>query len=422
MPLYISDLRVVRFNESAGVRHQAISANAEEVVSFIASQKTNYTDSLKVRFEREGAFFFDLYHDSAAYLESWVKTNKVIDFGFDGYTNVVLSILRELKPNVLLSQHAPRISRDAFREIKRIIPSIQLTVIHFGFRLEDAALEGFDVLLFGFPGFFKLYKDRPQRKELFYHYFDPEIYSTLDLCAPSESSRLGAVTFLGTSGYGRLNHTTRYEVLHSLLKQELIVAWLEEKDGLDDRGQQATVDRLLRHALRDFSGDGLAALSRRDDGIGGFVRKYLGSLGSRADWQIKAPPPALRLSELFPSRCHSAVHGLEYYRVLGQHAATVNIHADMIDGSAGNLRLFQATGMGTCLITEDAYNISDLFSENEVLIYRSSSELEDIIREGHKDPRIFSETARRGLAACHSRHSVDVRYFQLKGILSEMLD
>ena len=41
------------------------------------------------------------------------------------------------------------------------------------------------------------------------------------------------------------------------------------------------------------------------------------------------------------------------------------------------MRMFEATGMGSCLIVENGENIRELFSEDEVITYNSYEELEE---------------------------------------------
>src|SRR5688572_2099342 len=56
-------------------------------------------------------------------------------------------------------------------------------------------------------------------------------------------------------------------------------------------------------------------------------------------------PPAL-------AAAHDGVYGLAMYQVLRESRATLNIHADSSPRFASNMRLFEATGVGTCLVTD----------------------------------------------------------------------
>lgn len=70
-----------------------------------------------------------------------------------------------------------------------------------------------------------------------------------------------------------------------------------------------------------------------------------------------------------------AVHGLPMYRFLGESLVTFNVHIDNARNAASNMRLFEATGMGACLLTDGADGMQDYFEpDREVVLYRSPAE------------------------------------------------
>jgi spore maturation protein CgeB len=70
------------------------------------------------------------------------------------------------------------------------------------------------------------------------------------------------------------------------------------------------------------------------------------------------------------------VWGLDMYRILAQSRITLNRHIDVAKNYANNMRLFEATGMGACLITDWKENPHEMFVlEKEVVTYRSADEL-----------------------------------------------
>jgi hypothetical protein len=77
---------------------------------------------------------------------------------------------------------------------------------------------------------------------------------------------------------------------------------------------------------------------------------------------------------------HPAVWGREMYEVLGRSTATINTHIDVAEGFANNLRLYEATGMGTLLITDAKQNLGQLFEVGrEVVAYSDAGECAELI-------------------------------------------
>ena len=99
---------------------------------------------------------------------------------------------------------------------------------------------------------------------------------------------------------------------------------------------------------------------------------------------------------------HGEAWGLEMYRVLARARVAVNRHGDIAEGHANNMRLFEATGAGALLATEQADNLSELFEPGrEVLAYEDPDDLIDQVRH-HLD----RDEERRAVAAAGQRRTL----------------
>jgi spore maturation protein CgeB len=89
------------------------------------------------------------------------------------------------------------------------------------------------------------------------------------------------------------------------------------------------------------------------------------------------------------------VYGAEMFDVLRRSRITLNSHINVARGSAGNMRLFEATGMGTLLLTDDLADLPELFAPGrEVAAYGSVDDCLSRIEHFLKN-----ETERRAVAA-----------------------
>jgi spore maturation protein CgeB len=80
--------------------------------------------------------------------------------------------------------------------------------------------------------------------------------------------------------------------------------------------------------------------------------------------------------EVLRHHTERAVYGLEMYEILARSQVTTNTHIDVAGNNAGNMRLVEATGVGTCLLTEASDNIAEMFEpDSEVVTYNSKEEL-----------------------------------------------
>ena len=106
-------------------------------------------------------------------------------------------------------------------------------------------------------------------------------------------------------------------------------------------------------------------------------------------------------------RCYQGeVWGVEMYQALRSSRITLNSHIDMAGREAGNARLFEATGVGTFLLTDFKDNLHTLFEpDREVAAWRSVDECVTMINRYLADEPAREAIARAGQARTLSSHT-----------------
>jgi len=113
-------------------------------------------------------------------------------------------------------------------------------------------------------------------------------------------------------------------------------------------------------------------------------------------------------------RRQDGVWGTEMYQVLRRSRITLNSHIDAARGFAGNMRLFEATGVGTCLLTDNQSNLASLFASGvEVATYESADDCVSQIERLLADDARREEIARRGQERTFAKHTYRQRAEQL---------
>jgi hypothetical protein len=128
--------------------------------------------------------------------------------------------------------------------------------------------------------------------------------------------------------------------------------------------------------------------------------------------------PAWLASRPLIARSRGSVFGLDMYRVLARSKLSVNVHLEAAQGLAGNMRMFEATGVGSVLLTEEASNMAELFEPGtEVVTYRNADDLvarmQSLLEHEDERARIAAAGQRRTLRD----HAAPVRARQLAEIL-----
>jgi spore maturation protein CgeB len=104
------------------------------------------------------------------------------------------------------------------------------------------------------------------------------------------------------------------------------------------------------------------------------------------------------------------------YRVIGRTRIALNNHARIAGGEANNLRLFEATGMGALLVTEEAPNLGSMFDVNtEVVTYRGAADAAAVVRYFADRPEEAAAIAAAGQRRTLRDHNWRDRMTRLSG-------
>ncbi len=121
-------------------------------------------------------------------------------------------------------------------------------------------------------------------------------------------------------------------------------------------------------------------------------------------------------------RVQPPLWGYDMYRQLQRSKIALNIHIDMAEQYAANMRLYEATGVGTMLLTDWKTNLHELFElGKEVVAYRNTEECVELVKYylAHDDER--EAIARAGQQRTLSEHSYYHRMQELTEILNRYL-
>ena len=114
--------------------------------------------------------------------------------------------------------------------------------------------------------------------------------------------------------------------------------------------------------------------------------------------------------------------GLDMYRLLASSRTVLNRHISDAGDHANNMRLYEATGVGSLLVTDAKQNLAELFEPgSEVVTYRDADELVERVRH-----YLANEDERRAVAAAGQArtlrdHTYAVRMAELAPMLEARL-
>lgn len=113
--------------------------------------------------------------------------------------------------------------------------------------------------------------------------------------------------------------------------------------------------------------------------------------------------------------------GNKMYEVYGRSKIVINRHGEVAAGFANNLRMFEATGCGSLLLTESARNLSKLFPDNSVVGYGSDLSLPEVLNFYLSDDQARKRIAENGRDWTLNHHTYSDRMKIVANVLENRL-
>lgn len=388
-----------------------------------------YSNSFSKQMNKLGHDTYEIIFDLEILQKRWADEHNVKYSSKNWIKEILLAQIKYFKPDILYFQDTNSLSYSIRKKLKNEFSFIKLIIIYRGSSSNLSNVNDADLLFLGIPSLVKRYSITGLNAHLLYHAFDKNIF---DQFKRKNDEKQYNLTFIGSSGFGRgLIHRERYWWLIELIKNTNIQLWINETLQKKNHFIRTTIDQLIYHTSSNI------LITKDHDFINHFIHKYsipkkirrialelfydnnLKDInGSKLDTKKW---PTHKIAALFPKRCHEAVFGLDMYKMLKKSKVTFNKHPASAFGSVGNMRMFEATGIGTCLLTDWGNNIDDLFVEDEeVITYRSIEECIEKVTYILENPYELKKIAAAGQKRTLKDHTYENRCNQINDHIQKL--
>jgi len=279
--------------------------------------------------------------------------------------------------------------------------------------------QDFDFLFTPYPAYTPQWKKAGIETHYLPHCFDPgdNEWSRYE---SFQKEKTHPFVFVGSSGYGNANQQHRYELLRNLLSKTPLEVWgLEQQRNIIKDQIRSVILSFLQNLStpilenlhrKTLSFPVVASLLR--DGV---LAKQ-GKIPVR-DWYVGNSS----LQKLFPDRYHPPVFGSEYLSIMSDSVTVLNIHTDTA-GEAGNIRMFESTGSGACLLVDERPGLDSLFVPGvEIVTFSSDQDCYEKSKELLENPARAREVAEQGHARTMREHTSIQRCQTIASILSSAI-
>lgn len=397
----------------AGLGYDSFKKSLEVSVANVSSYKEMkkqifdnfyvYADSFSYGMTVAGNEAEECLYDFKPLQILWAKENNVSYNDHSWQTDIIMAQISKFKPDVLYFQDIHSMPIHIKTQLKNNFPFIKLLVLFRGwpggnlnfyrqeFKFADLIFVGSPILLDKFN------QAGLNPPTLMYHSFDARILKSIN--EPIKYD----FTFVGTTGYKQAGHSARYWMLLELLKKTNIVLWPQEYHWASDSYNRG--------------------LNKED-----YLSKNWSNFAFTFFDSNYVKDPTYPLSFLVPERCHGSnvpyhvCFGLDMYKILQASKISFNRHCNDARSEWDNMRMFQATGVGSCMLVEKANNSKDLFEEDkEVVVYSSLDECVEKAKYllDHEDERI--KVAKAGQQRTLKDHDVTKRCAEMNDVIRKLI-
>lgn len=340
---------------------------------YLAYFYNKYPESLNLSFQEHHQMIFDDHFSYQASLAKYmnsqgIKTEFVIanaeilqkqwalECNFSSFSKnnwereILLAQIKQFKPDILwmmfLSDYFGLFVQSALQYCKKVILWLGSPII------KKIDTSGFSVLLTENPNTLKSVQNQFEKVIVTKPGFDSVILEKL-----GQVEKKHKLVFIGQVTRA---HHRRVEILAYLVKNGIDIKIFGITGGMRSLYKMS----VLRHSLSHI-------IKRRDisKGVRSFKNAFV-----KSDYEKNLS--FIENSYQYP------VFGIDYYRTLAESNISLNIHIDCSGEYSGNMRMFETTGVGSCLLTDDKVNNEELFQTGkEILIFDSKEHLLNLLKK-----------------------------------------
>lgn len=349
-----------------------------------------------------------IFENVASVQIQWAQEHGIRHDGRTWRELIAAEQIRRWKPEIIIFGNYAACSAEFVRRVRAENPSVRLIIGWCGspYR-ETEVFREFDLVLSNVPELVRSFREKGHVCYHLNHAFDPRVLDRIDQRAPPQID----FSFIGSVVRAVGFHRTREALLLDLIASTDIEIFtpLRAVEGLlPIRTMALAIIRRIRSVLAS------AGFPLKRTGPNAWVggpRYRAGDFFDRRDAD-------LRLAK----RSHPPVYGIAMMQKLRDSKVTLNTHIDASSEGASNMRLFEATGVGACVLTDWKRNLSELFApEVEVVTYRDSQECIAKVRALLRCERERQTIALAGQRRTLAEHTIHHRAAQLDEIVKQEL-
>ncbi|MCG8527243.1 MAG: glycosyltransferase [Opitutales bacterium] len=372
----------------------------KEQLDCILSDCYHWSDFMSEALNELGLECHEIISNVQPLQQCWLKENSPTQKNHLNEQEIVLMQIRSLNPDILfLFDWSEKFGPEFVKTCRESCKNLKLVVGWCGEAHPTSTyFSQHDMVLSCAKDTVEYFVNHGLKSYQMHHAFSPKVLESID--ATTNSTSKNGFGFIGSAIYGGNFHLSRAELF---LK-------LSETFNFTIYGE---ISNITEDAL-DY-GSPISQYLRKAYGVTGMLLAIIGLASLRnslpAQKILKTYQKQKKYKPIFEALSHLAqppVFGLEMYRKLSSFLVCLNAHGPSKFSS--NMRMFEVTGIGTCLLTDSKPNLGELFeADHEVVTYSSEDECAEKIDYLSRYPEKALQIAEAGKRRVLKQHTFNNR-------------
>lgn len=357
---------------------------------------------------------FWINHEQAQ--KSWANEHRIKYNEESWYLDILQAQILHEEPDIIYNTTLTVIPYDFIRRVKSALKKKCLWLCFYGVTRtgEFRKFMEYDLFLTGFRELQRELEAEGQNPIFYPHYFDDRYCSS-----EKEVTKDIPFSFIGSLAYRYDDHTfnSRRRLTEKLM-DDLDLEVFSHLPTEINCPKEALRQRwnALRWELHHF----LNALPSPLN-----IASTLPILKNVKDWEVR-PTPDFLFNARLTRKVRPPKYGKALYDTLSRSMISLNVHGQ-VDANfgqakyaAGNIRLFEGTGTGTCLLTDKLLHLEDFFvPDTEIVTYESHDEAREKALYLLNHPCEAEQIGKQGRRRAWKEHSSSIRAREFAQILKK---
>ncbi len=355
--------------------HQRTSDEQMEYIRWHAlSSYTRWNELLtKLKFK-----VIEFVHNLPTVEKKWAKENQIDTTETEDVLNIGLEKVKRFEPDILYCTSPVCYIKSSFlKELISILPKRPKIIAWYGADCgKEEIFQFFDLTLSNSKHLVNSLRNRKIPADFLQHSFEPAVLDKIKI----PEKRINRVGFFGNLDVSTYDFKKRTELLRKIFEIE---------KNIDVHGTVYVPKRFERYKY--------SAIKARHD-FSRIVEKLYPLKRIKIWSQIEnLPPNPWPLGKKFTQQVKPALFGQKMLQALSNYQVAFNYHNKHTGNYACNMRLFEATGVGCCLLTDNKSDINSIFEpDSEIVTFSNPEDAISKVKFLIKEPKLAKKIALAG--------------------------